>query len=293
MFIFWTRGISLIGFYLSVGAALLVGVMCMGVAGSGGQIAFDSNRNGNWDIYLLDVRTAIVHNLTYSPEDDLQPAWSGQLDEIAFYSSRESAGIYAMGIYDKQVRPLKTGSRQFWRPAWSPDASQFVFMFNYNEIRVADTRTQAEHELTFGFSPVWSPVKQQIAYYSDRPGMLQTDIYVVNSDGSNPRNLDNGLYSDWDPAWSPDGRQIAFISSRSGNAEIYVVDVECTACQARQLTFTAEEELLPAWSPDGQQIAFVAKVSGFSHVYIMNIDGTGRYPLTSGANDNRYPAWRP
>ena len=96
-----------------------------------------------------------------------------------------------------------------------------------------------------------------------------------------------------DLAWSPDGQQIAFISSRSGSPDIYILDVDCERCEARRLTFTPDEELSPAWSPDGQQIAFVSKQNGFSQVYLINVDGTRRQPLTSGASDNRYPAWRP
>lgn len=293
MFILWTRGIVLTGIIVGVGTALIVGLICSGVAGKGDQIAFESNRSGNWDIYLMDLRTRVVHNLTRSPADDLQPAWGGQNDDLTFYSNRQDMGIFVMPITGSPVRALKTGSRQFWRPAWAADGSRFVFMFNYNEIRVVDAETHEEHELTYGYSPVWSPVTAQIAYYNDRAGMLQTDIYIVNADGSNPRNLDDGLYSDWDPAWSPDGQQIAFISSRSGSPEIYILDMSCERCEPRRLTFTAGEELSPAWSPDGQRIAFVSKQGGFSQVYLINVDGTQRHPLTSGDSDNRYPAWRP
>ena len=63
----------------------------------------------------------------------------------------------------------------------------------------------------------------QIAFTSFRDG--NGEIYVMDADGSNLRNLTRNPAWDSRPAWSPDGAQIAFTSDRDGNWEIYVIDI--------------------------------------------------------------------
>jgi Tol biopolymer transport system component len=92
----------------------------------------------------------------------------------------------------------------------------------------------------------------QIAFQSYRDG--NAEIYVMDTDGSNPRNLSNHSANDWSPAWSPDGQQIAFDSNRDGNIEIYVMDAN--GGNPRRLTNTSAFDGYPAWLPDGTQITF-------------------------------------
>lgn len=62
----------------------------------------------------------------------------------------------------------------------------------------------------------------QIAYDSEARG--NRDIYVMDSDGQNPRNLTNHPANDWHPSWSPSGARLAFTSNRDGTFGIYVMD---------------------------------------------------------------------
>jgi len=64
------------------------------------------------------------------------------------------------------------------------------------------------------FGPSWSPDGSKIAFWSDRDG--NSDIYVMNADGSEQTRLTDNSASDQEPAWSPDGRRVAFVSSRDG-----------------------------------------------------------------------------
>jgi len=88
------------------------------------QIAYESDPEGNWDIFLLDLNTHLTHNLTRHPAADTQPAWSEATGKIAFVSNRNKAwltAIYEMDRYGREVRMLKSGDLNYWRPAWSPD----------------------------------------------------------------------------------------------------------------------------------------------------------------------------
>jgi dipeptidyl aminopeptidase/acylaminoacyl peptidase len=93
---------------------------------------------------------------------------------------------------------------------------------------------------------VWAqaPQKAQIAFYSDRDGNYE--IYVMDADGNNQRNLTNNpAAGDLGPAWSPDGKKIVFTSDRDGNNEIYVMDAD--ANNPRRLTNNPAVDDMPRW----------------------------------------------
>ncbi len=118
----------------------------------------------------------------------------------------------------------------------------------------------------------------------------QTDIYVVNSDGSGLVNLTDDVATDSGPAWSPDGKQIAFATTRDGpGSEIYVMNANGSG-QTR-LTNDPASDRGPAWSPDGTKIAFHSNRDDDFEIWIMNADGTGADQLTSNSVTDVSPSW--
>ena len=105
-------------------------------------------------------------------------------------------------------------------------------------------------------TPAWSPDGRKLAFVSRRDG--NSEIYVMNADGSGQENLTQQPASDSHPSWSPDGRKLAFVSRRDGNSEIYVMNADGSGL--RNVTRTPSNDLDPAWSPDGGAIAFVHKI---------------------------------
>ena len=114
------------------------------------------------------------------------------------------------------------------------------------------------------FQPSWSPDATMIAYTSDQGG--DNDIWVMNADGSNPRNLTTGVLftggriltdgKEEQPAWSPDGSRIVYVSDRNGgDNDIWVMNADGTG--HRNLHDNNNPEWKPAWSPDGSRIVFV------------------------------------
>jgi TolB protein len=270
-----------------------------------GELAFQSKRDGNWEIYALDIDTHLAHNLTRSPADDLNPSWSLKTGQIAFHTNREGGPrfeIYAMDGNSGAVRRIGgSPNGNNWRASWSPDGARLVFMVNYSGIRLMEADGSHIQELTYGFSPVWSPVSDQIAYYADHPPTdLNSDVLLVNADGHAYHRLTDNPLNDWGPTWSPDGTQIAYVSSRDGNDEIYVMQVDSADCAVlacdqspKRLTFNSAMDSAPAWSPDGRYIAFQSERDGHSEIYLMGSDGSRVQRLTFGDADNRFPTWGP
>ncbi|KAB2673715.1 MAG: S9 family peptidase [Verrucomicrobia bacterium] len=85
-----------------------------------------------------------------------------------------------------------------------------------------------------------------------------SDVWVVPTDGGEPRQLTRSPKHDRHPRWSPDGRNLAFESNRDGAFQIYVLSLD--GGEARRITSLATEATQPAWSPDGRHVAFVSAV---------------------------------
>jgi len=132
-----------------------------------------------------------------------------------------------------------------------------------------------------------TPKQAQIAFVSNRDG--NNEIYVMDADVKNQRNLTNNPADDWRAAWSPDGRRIAFGSNRDGNGEIYVMDADGN--HPRRLTKNAVGDVALDWSPDGQRIAFTSFRDGNWEIYVMDADGKNQRRLTNNPADDYSPDW--
>ncbi|MBI1926421.1 PD40 domain-containing protein [Candidatus Poribacteria bacterium] len=131
------------------------------------------------------------------------------------------------------------------------------------------------------------PGKAQITFTSYRDG--NAEIYVMDADGKNLRNLTKHPAFDGGSTWSPDGRQIAFASNRDGNGSIYVMDAD--GKNPHRLTNPPVGDTSPAWSPDGRQIAFISWREGNAQIYVMDADGQNVRKLTNDPEGAQGPAW--
>jgi serine/threonine protein kinase len=139
----------------------------------------------------------------------------------------------------------------------------------------------------------------QIAFASNRTGRPQ--IYLINIDGTDERqltNLDDGACQ---PAWSPTGDQLIFTSPCRLNAEQYAgsslwlidVDREGNASDPRQLRTAPGGDFDATWDPRGGRLAFTSVRDNRPQIYVMNIDGSGVTNLTDDLAQNRQPVWSP
>lgn len=110
---------------------------------------------------------------------------------------------------------------------------------------------------------------QKIVFMSDRDG--NWEIYMMDMDGENQRNLTNHPANDMYPWLSPDGSKIAFVSDRDKNIEIYIMEADGT--KQTNVTNHPREEWMPRFSPDGARIGFMSDRDGRWRSYVMDLAG--------------------
>lgn len=230
----------------------------------GGEIAFHSDRGGNWDIYVMDDRGENLRQLTNDVRWDAMPAWSPDGTQIAFHSDRGGTwDVYVMDAANgsNQRAAFKQDFDELW-PDWSPDGTQLLYTYDQE-----DTTRQSMHLY----------------------------IYDLNSREVTQITLADDTQASF-PEWSPMGDMIAYSSSVYGDSDILLLDLETRAITnltPPQSPTSYVNEYNPMWSPDGSQLMFVAVEDGAWGLYLINSDGSGRQRLIAADSEIGAPDWRP
>ncbi|HYT30878.1 MAG TPA: hypothetical protein VEN82_08875, partial [Actinomycetota bacterium] len=255
-------------------------------AGANGLIAFEWWPDiTNETSYIVGVDPVSGQHRRFTIHDTRDPAWSPDGRWFAV------EGISAERTGDPRLHALTHDYGI--GPAWSPDGSRIAYWaygVGGDQIFVVDVLTGMVTQLTnddlaVHVWPAWSPDGHRIAFVGAAPGATDSDIFVMNADGSGVADLTNNPKNDSDPSWSPDGSEIAF--DRSGH--IHVMNADGTNVHEVGTGVAVN----PSWSPDGTQIAYEGAAS---HVFVMNADGSDPRDVTPFPNELQAgyaPAWQP
>lgn len=174
------------------------GVRAPRVAPDRRRIVYESNTDGNLELYLLDI-----------------------------------GGLNLQDIDSNMIQPKRITRNEVddGSPCFFPDGERIVFVSTREKIHQLYTVSidgGAEKHLNPSrydcYSPVVSLDGESIAFVSARDGDIE--IYMMDADGANERRVTNGIGVSMQPAFSPDGKKLAFISDRSDNFQIYLMSLD-------------------------------------------------------------------
>lgn len=265
--------------------------------GASGKIAFESTRDGNLEIYVMNPDGTGQTNVTNHPRSDTDPSWSPDGGRIAFASTRENldgtfeghTNIWVMNADGSGLRNLTPGPETTGlanggiSPTWSPDGTRIAY--THGAIWVMSAADGGgkiplmDAPETAGL-PAWSPLGNKIAYTDD------ADVWTMNPDGSGRAIVADTAAAEKASDWSPDGTKLAY--ERVG--EIWSMNADGTGQVRLAGGVTA------AYSPDGGKIAFSSAAGGNdgNEIVVMDADGTDQVvlPTGPGASDTD-PSWQP
>ena len=122
-------------------------------------------------------------------------------------------------------------------------------------------------------------------------GPLNTDIFIADPDGSNPRSFLANAELDYNASYSHDGRWIVFTSLRGGSADIYRAHPD--GANLEKLTDDPAFDDQAALSPDGKSMAFVSSRTGQAEIWVLNLASRKVRNLTNQVAGDFRPAWSP
>ena len=98
-----------------------------------------------------------------------------------------------------------------------------------------------------------------------------SEIFLMNSDGTNIVNLTNHKSFDGYPDWSPDGKQIVFTSNRHGKLQLFVMQSDGSGIQKITTSTNLEISSRPDWSSDGRHIVYNKTAENSTSIHIMDV----------------------
>ncbi len=206
-------------------------------------IAFQSNRDGNWEIYVMRADGTDTRRLTDDDARDGEPGWSPDGKQIVF---TRNGLLFAMSTDGRHEHSLENPGE--W-PSWSPLGNELAHDVPYGDHDYAVVITAPGQGIgVYGPAnerrPSWSPDGRRVVFEC-RQGE-HWHVCLTDRKRRTFRLLTGHDSDAFAPAWSPDGKRIAFVSDRDGPDQLFVMRADGTGVV--RLTNGQAEKDTPTWA---------------------------------------------
>ncbi len=264
----------------------------------GSNIIYQTNENGNWDIYQYNIASGTSSSLVNSDAEEENPYFSPDGKTIAYTSTaadhrdvdynQKLRDIFLLDLLTKKNNNLTTNGSNDWRPRFSPDGKYIAFVSERNDLRdlpfidlnsdvfIMENDGRFQLKLTNTESHNGSPcilsgsTEQNGTVYFDSDQSGTYAIYQMDMKGQDIRQLTfNSIANDVSPSVSLSGEKIAFFSDRDGNYDIFMMNGDGSAQQ--KLTSNSSDDLNPVFSADGNKILFHSNRNGNYDIFELDL----------------------
>ena len=276
-------------------------------APDGSALLYDSDVEGNFEIYRVTAGTTTPTNLTRSAANEGWPVWSPDGRRIAFFSNRDGQyEPFVMNADGSEVRKLAASPDPVTWLTWSPDGSRVLFVGQSpraNRIFSAPAdgngpATEAVPQAGSQSTPAFSSDGETLAYSAVLPGEDRPSVWLADADGQNPRRLTSNTEPEKAPQFSPDGTKVLYLRSVEGDEGGFVDLIVVRDLAGGEETVVSSTDSAtarhPSWSPDGRFIAFTSNRGRDDEIVVTTPDASGAVNASGNpTGPDSWPAWFP
>jgi len=232
----------------------------------GARLVYESNADGDLDVYVVDLPAGTRRQLTDAPGRDGTPVWSPDGSRIAFMSDRDGhRQIWVMNADGTGQTNLSRNAFVEEHPFWSADGSRLLYVSSRGcdegNLDIWSMAADGTDARCVAATPAmetyasWSPDGSRIVC---RRVLTESDwaVVVMDADGTHDRELAPSPGVDAWPVWTPDGRSVVFASDRAGSSDLWLAAADGSG-EPRRLTFDQDHDDRQPWvKPGGTHVAF-------------------------------------
>jgi len=249
-------------------------------------IVFQSNRDGNWEIYRALPDGAQPFRLTNNSAVDESPSFSPDGHTVAFVrtQSKNARDIYLLNLpaIENEIC-IARHTADDWNPVFSPKGDYLAFVSDrdhaperQSDIFLFSLADSSLKKFSQGFgnksAPCFTPDGAAVIYVNNVNGVF--DIFEQNISDERTLALVTKGGSKGGPQVSPNGKSVVYFEKRDQNLDLFLFARESSRTQ--RLTVASAVEAFPVFSPDGNEIFFTSNRDGGYQIYAMNL----RTPIT-------------
>jgi hypothetical protein len=256
------------------------------IGGGGGKIAYISVRSGNPELYILDLASGALIQVTHNTGKVSLPAWSRDGQWLAYISDQgtDNPNIFVVGPDGQNAKDVAPKDRAYGYPLWLPEGETIGYYVLEGEDRVlrkvdvsgGDPQEVVRVPSSFKTLLDWTPDNHLIYYGFSRAGNLAVVSVDAGSGDRTPITVSGAI-----PflTFSPDRTKVAFTLIAGRQSQLFLADASCPLldqCNARRLVSDAASYTTPRFSPDGKLLLVASDKTGSGNFDLLLLDLGGK-----------------
>lgn len=240
----------------------------------GEWIAFTSERDENWELYLSKLDNSIIRRITFNTvAKDIDPVWSPDGRYLVFESDRDGNWeLYLFDLATGEERRMTENPASDINAYWSADSQRLVFQSDRTgqwQVFELDITTRIETYLSDGqgndHDPAYSFDGSSVVFRSYRSDSSVSVLYLMDADGGNVQRISDLAGDASNHTWYLDDSIIAYQSDLGGDLDIYIYELATNT--TRLVTDNVIPDFAPTWQCSAPIVVFTSEVTGDPNIF--------------------------